>query len=393
MEIREISFFKTFQCAGGNCSETCCRGWIIPLEKEDVDRLKKERGRLGLRIFLATFGGLKENFNSNSKYCPFFNEEGLCSMQLAKGHDFIPEACRSYPRYYRNHGYFEEQMIDLSCIEGAKLWFANCFDLSFRTYDGEPESGRYGSNEDEAFLRSLESVRSEMCDALLRVETVEELNRLFWKIDAYGEAAQKAFLNEENDHLRRHPFSAMPAEAAPDGGASNDAPADRTGYAKSRFLPFDAEIFEKMMRMHLFSERLAVANPTLYKLCNLYFDMERSTKDLHAHWRKLSASFLERYARYVPYYAALYAYYLYQHFLNIYDDYSFRRNLRMGLIHLNMKFLFDVLLEAKTGTFTEDDFVRTTAVYNRRAYFNGTIRDEIYRVLETLTTQGSAVSE
>ncbi len=370
MEIREISFFNSFQCAGGACSETCCRGWLIPLEEEDQARLKKERGLFWLKYRLATWCGLKDNFNSASRYCPFFNKDGLCSMQLQKGHDFIPEACRSYPRYYRNFGSFEERMIDLSCIEGAKLWFANCFDLSFQTYDGTPESGRFGSNEDAGYLRALLKIREEMIRPLLKVKTAGELSSLLHQIDAYGEAAQKAFLAEENDHLEKHPFACDFDEGELCG-----------------LFPFDADIFADLMRTHLFSERLSFANPTLYKLCKLYIDAERSTRDMKKLWKTACTSFLERYAHYVPYYGAQYAYYLYQHFLNIYDDYSFRRNLRMGMIHLNVKFLFDVLLERAQGAFSDDDFVRTLSVYNRRAYFNGTIMDEMYRVVETMTAE------
>ncbi|MCR4683919.1 MAG: flagellin lysine-N-methylase [Lachnospiraceae bacterium] len=369
MEIREISFFNSFQCAGGACSETCCRGWLIPLEEEDQARLKKERGLFWLKYRLATWCGLKDNFNSTSRYCPFFNKDGLCSMQLQKGHDFIPEVCRSYPRYYRNNGCFEERMIDLSCIEGAKLWFENCFDFSFRIYDGAPESGRYGSNDEEDFLHALESVRKEMADSLLQVKTANELNHLLSRIDAYGEAAQKAYLNEEKDFLGRQPFATYQEKEAGDFAC----------------FPYDGRILAKILRTHLYSERLSVANPTLYRLCRSYIETERATKDMAGLLKQLFESFLKRYERYVPYYGALYAYYLYQNFLNIYDDYSFRRNLRLGMIHLNVKFLFDVLMEHDTGTFGDAEFVRSLTVYNRRAYFNETIKDEMYRALEEMT--------
>lgn len=369
MEIRELSFFQTFECLGGKCPETCCRGWIIPLEAEDAKRMKQERGLLGLRLFLATYARTRDSFNSNSNVCPFFTREGLCGLQLKKGHDFLPEACRSYPRFYRNYDLFEERMLDLSCIGAARLWFANCRDLTFTVHDGTPDSGRCCSNDDPAFLQALLSCREQMKDALFAVQKTGDLVYTLHALDCYAEQVQAAFLNGNTDYLTKHPFEAYVKTAG--------EPVD------TRFIfPYEGSLYHDLLRTHLYADRLSFANPTLYELCHYYMDAESSFRPFVKKWPDLVMSFFERYPHYAPYYAALFAYYLYQHFLDTYDDYSFRRCIRMGLVHLNMILLFDVLYEQENKGFHDDDFARIIAVYNRRAHYNDQIKDEMYRVVE-----------
>ena len=370
MEIREISFYREFACLASACPETCCRGWIIPLEPEDVERMKSQKGLLGLKLFYATGGGLKQNFNSSSATCPFLNRKGLCSMQLSKGHDFLPEACREYPRFFRNYGHWEERYIDLSCIAGAQLWFDHFRELTFTVHEGDPVAGKDSTNEDEAYLRALDTCRTDMVSALLHVSAAEELIRLFDVIDAFARNLQDAYLHRPDSAISE--LSKFPSFLHSMRAAS--------GPADSGIFPFGAKRYQKIMKSHLFSERLAVANPGLYDLCKLYFDI--GAGKFAKEWPKFAGDFLIRYERYVPCYASLFSYYLFQHFLRTYEDYSFLRNIRTGLIHVNMKFLFDVLFEHAAGTFTDADFVHNLAVYNRRAYFNGQILDEMYASLE-----------
>ena len=389
MIIREISYYREFACLASACPETCCRGWIIPLEPEDVERMKSQKGLLGLKLFYATGGGLKQNFNSSSATCPFLNRKGLCSMQLSKGHDFLPEACREYPRFFRNYGLWEERYIDLSCIAGAQLWFDQFRDLTFTVEEGDPVSGKDSTNEDEAYLRALDQCRADMVSALLRVTTAEELIRTFTQIDAFAHNLQDAYLHRPDTaigELSKFPSLLHPLRVAENPVASPDGQnAPLTGDALCKpentgIFPFGAKTYRTIMKSHLFSERLAVANPGLYDLCKLYYEIGGGK--FSKEWPKLAGDFLIRYERYVPYYASLFSYYLLQHFLRTYEDYSFLRNIRTGLIHVNMKFFFDVLLEHTAKSFTDADFVHNLAVYNRRAYFNGQILDEMYASLE-----------
>ena len=364
MEIREISYYRQFQCYASACEQTCCRGWIIPLEEEDIGRFRKEKGLLRLKLLLATRLGTRHSFNASSATCPFQDEKKLCSLQLLKGHDFIPEAFREYPRFYRNYGLWEERMIDLSCIAGAKLWFDHHRDLSWNVSDGAPVCGKDSTNDDEDYLRALDRIRQEYIRLLLSVETAEDLIRTLCTIDSHAQSLQDFCLHAGT--CKSVPRITEVRESTPG------------------IFPFGASTFCNIMKTHLFGERLAVANPALYALCRLYFDMGATA--FTRKWPDLAGDFLIRHERYASYYASLFAHYLGQHFLRCYEDYSFLRNIRMGLIHLNMKFFFDVLFKNAKGTFTDADFVRNIAVYNRRGYFNMQIQEEMYGVVSAALT-------
>ncbi len=371
MEIRELSFFQNFQCLGADCPETCCRGWLIPLEPEDIERMGQEKGLFRLRYLLATGWGVKKHFNSSSGICPFLNRKGLCSMQLEKGHDFLPEACREYPRFYRNWGPWEERMIDLSCIAGARLWFDHFRDLTFTSHEGEPVSGKDSTNEDETYLKALECLRQKMTEALLKADSLQDVQHVLFVIDDFAKELQGTYLHASDTRIAHAKMLDFDKKLCkPEEGKT--------------LFPFPAQTYQKLMKTHLFSERLAHANPSLHMLCKLYYDEADFPNRFSKMWDTWAASFLERYPKYIPYYASLYAYYLYQHFLWTYEDYSFLKNIRTGLIHINMKFLFDVLLERAQKTISDDDFISTISVYNRRAYFNMKILDEMYAAVQNI---------
>ncbi|MBR6160116.1 MAG: hypothetical protein IKQ40_07410, partial [Lachnospiraceae bacterium] len=75
------------------------------------------------------------------------------------------------------------------------------------------------------------------------------------------------------------------------------------------------------------------------------------------------------------------AYYLFQYFLRAYETYSFRRQVALGLCHMNMILLLAVAKEDTDGI-TEETLADTIAVYNRRAFFNDDIQDQMYRIFE-----------
>ena len=75
------------------------------------------------------------------------------------------------------------------------------------------------------------------------------------------------------------------------------------------------------------------------------------------------------------------AYYLYQYYLRAYETYSFRRQTALGLCHVNMVLLL-TMSACEGRAVTEDILAGTIAAYNRRAYFNDAIQDEMYRIFE-----------
>ena len=207
MEIRQISYFNEFICKGCECPETCCRGWLIPLEKEDLERYSKEKGLMKARLMLAMSEHSIPVFNSSCGECTFHERSGLCSLQVKRGHDFIPETCRNYPRFYRNYGLFEERYLDLSCIEAANMLISHVKDLSLVLAMGEPDCDKTITNDDEPFLNRLLRIRSDMQSALAGVTDFDDLCSVLGAIDSYAMRLQDAYLHGDEDYPDKHPFT------------------------------------------------------------------------------------------------------------------------------------------------------------------------------------------
>lgn len=379
MEIREISIFKEFRCQGENCPDTCCKGWIIPLTREDRKRFLSAGGFFRFRFAAAMVGRRFGDFNSSCKYCPFLNIRGLCSIQLKYGHGFIPETCRSYPRSYRNYGVFEERYVDLSCICVAGLFIKNYRDLKLISYESTAEGDLYSTNDDTGYLKDLTDTRSLFIKALYESEPQGYgcLAYVLKAIDDYASEAQDAFIHGHEDHLRTSPFVLSPYSETEFPGCP--AKPDLTGSKTGAVFPLPASAVNFLMNTALVSEYLKYGSPYIYGIFRIYTDYP-SHRISAARLNKIYEEYTKKYPDYAGYYAAYYVYYLYKFFLNCYEDYSFTKNIRMGLIHLGMVFFLHSIYFDKNGELPLSEFTHIMSAYNRRAYFNYENLDRMYEV-------------
>ncbi len=448
MEIIQLDWYQDFSCIGGDCPQTCCRGWIIPLSPEDITRLQSAHGTLGLRIFAAAGGWTRDNFNQKSRQCPFWNKKGLCELQLQKGHEFIPDACQSYPRFFRNYGIFEQRTLDLSCVQAARMFTQHAGSISFHAAEGESATILCCTNDDPEFLNDLIRVRDEMIQELtgicalanngngeaepkqepeLKCRQTQEpesapiigqpqeqdsalkakdftlrFDTLLRRMFAFACDAQSASLGQNEAFTFR--FSdkhSVTAQPQPDTSHINAAE------TKSMF-PLPVNTLRKLLDSSLYHPNLAYSNPKLYELCQDAFAFlasdsitkpgtksarsaqETSTETPQQDQNKvqtdgyqiITAEFLSRHLKTMPLYTGYLAYYLHQYFLRIYETYSYRRQVALGIIHLNLLFLLQVTYEKRHGSLSSEEFSQILAVYNRRAYFSDKIQDELYRLFE-----------
>lgn len=127
--IISIDGFKNFKCIGSKCSHTCCSGWAINLTKSDYKRLKN----LGIDIqHNASIFDKDNNLTyarmkvfADTKNCAFLDENNLCKIQKAHGHEAIPYICRIYPRIYKKLNKSFEIGLSLSCPEVIKNYVFN----------------------------------------------------------------------------------------------------------------------------------------------------------------------------------------------------------------------------------------------------------------------------
>jgi Fe-S-cluster containining protein len=370
MDIYEISFFNEFECMGGQCPHTCCHGWMIPLSEEDRKRFRKERGLLKCTLFLAMSSRYIYCFNKGSGTCPFLNRQGLCSLQLKKGHDFIPEACRMYPRFYRNYGYFEEHYLDLSCIRATTLFINNLDNLSLTLSQGSPLSDPCTTNDDLDLLDKLMSIRSFMIEHFLAVNSVSGLNEALGFIDRHSFKVQDMILK---DMVKDHSIDLTDPVNFMDIADTESV---------ISFFPIKISFCQKVLGSSFYNIFLKKSNPILYRLCSLakskYADIMKSQDK----WEAAVRDFTESNKEAAGYLAAYYTYYLYQYYLRSFEDYSFLRNCRIGMVHVNMIFMFMILKWFDVERqLTNDDIALITAVYDRRACFNNEIIDELYKII------------
>lgn len=128
-------FYQNFRCLAQDCRDSCCVGWRITFDKKDYLRLRRLEAPAELKERLekdvrrerkGANGGVfygKFDLESHNGRCPFLNEEGLCSIQLACGGEALPEVCREYPRCIRYTTAAREYTLSTSC-EGVlqQLW-------------------------------------------------------------------------------------------------------------------------------------------------------------------------------------------------------------------------------------------------------------------------------
>lgn len=127
------AYYDDFHCLAEKCRYSCCKEWKITFSKRDYLSLKRESGSQDLNNKLAE--GLRRvrnpksdteygEFNMDSSVCPLLQEDGLCQLQIERGHSALPDVCRTYPRWekYMSSGYLEKALSPSCEAVLALLW-------------------------------------------------------------------------------------------------------------------------------------------------------------------------------------------------------------------------------------------------------------------------------
>lgn len=129
------NYYQSFHCLAQDCRDTCCIGWNITFNKKDYlrlrrldapDSLKEKLEKCVVRERKKAHEGIlygKFDLKSHGGRCPFLDQDGLCSIQRACGHEALPHVCTSYPRKIVYSPAAREFALSLSC-EGVlqRLW-------------------------------------------------------------------------------------------------------------------------------------------------------------------------------------------------------------------------------------------------------------------------------
>jgi len=124
------AYLTRFRCIGGACENTCCSGWVVPVDPKSHARysslpdssLRKRLLDNLVRVETGQEAGqwslrLRESDNA----CDFLSPAGLCTLQQQRGPDFLCITCATYPRVaMRVDGQLQRAAV-LSCPEAARL--------------------------------------------------------------------------------------------------------------------------------------------------------------------------------------------------------------------------------------------------------------------------------
>lgn len=157
-------FYYTSSCLAGDCPDTCCAGWEIPLTKKDEEILQRcsSDGQIPDDITATDEDGDACMRLDNGK-CPLLNADGLCDLRLKYSQSETPEVCRQHPLFIEEYDGFTEKCPSLSCPAVCREVFAS--DLKDKIYPTPKYRG------DDSFLALLIKTR-EMISEKVNTERI-----------------------------------------------------------------------------------------------------------------------------------------------------------------------------------------------------------------------------
>ena len=125
-------YMARFSCIGGDCEETCCSGWAIPIDRANYQALRKAMNRAP-REREEFRRALRRNESPDAnrfKYalmvlredgrCPFLDQDKLCSLHKRYGQRRLSDTCAMFPRGVGEAGSRLELSGSLACPEVAR---------------------------------------------------------------------------------------------------------------------------------------------------------------------------------------------------------------------------------------------------------------------------------
>lgn len=363
MELHSISFYEDFACVGSKCSDTCCKGWRIPVDIDALHKYDNENGLLGLRLRkeIQKDGDLYV-FNKNGGICPFLTNDKLCSLQCKKGPEFMPNVCRRYPRRILNYGAFVETSLELACPTVAMLFLKaqNPCNMVLSSISDEDVPERFGTNDDFGFLKQLLSSR----EALIKLTLDLSLSQKDFtgKVLNYGRMAQSACISGDFSFFEKD-FTQI--------------------LVNSKHFSFDGKARDLMITSGLYHTRLKKKNPNLYKLCKLYYKTydNLSSEEADKHFYTRLDALLTAYPELNLLFRNYYSYFLQSSYLEVFEHYSFFKTLTEGFVHLTLLQLFFTLYYDAHGTLSLEDRAMIISSYEKRGRHNFEIQDNIYTAI------------
>lgn len=182
MITRRPAFYNRFQCIGSACSDNCCIGWEIDIDKHTNEVYQLLEGTFGERLRSSVITNDNDtHFVMEKERCPFLNDDNLCDIIITLGEDKICEICREHPRFYEWFGELTEAGLGLCCEEAARLLFENNQPIVFEVINHKDNGSRQLAEQVELLTEKEETYLAVLLDARDDINSIlQDRNDSIW---------------------------------------------------------------------------------------------------------------------------------------------------------------------------------------------------------------------
>lgn len=288
-------YYDKFTCIADQCSITCCQEWKIGVDADTNRKWKKifppedvSPQKKNLSAYTTKKDGGRVIELTEEHKCPFLNENKLCKLVTAYGHNVLSETCAVFPREVHRFKTHEEETLMPCCPavidllreeepqriyagETARFYIREKLTELFLDEDYRVEEsllcGFYIIRElfdkceqDEKLSELAEDYFSEENQLQLRRAIAEKERDSFATIEERNELLQDLAVNYRKEGLYRNYLNPVieKAEELSSLFENMENPADVVGQ--------DADLETEMAdRMHAFESEFQAYNPLMRK--------------------------------------------------------------------------------------------------------------------------------
>ncbi|MBE6049957.1 MAG: FliB family protein [Clostridium sp.] len=124
-------YIEEFKCIGGSCTDSCCIGWDIDIDKITFKQYFKVKDQELKRMFQKNIHNNEYATSDDVDYgkvklgkdkrCPFLDDNNYCIIHSNLGEDYLSNVCTCYPRIMNKVDDHYEISLDVACPEAARL--------------------------------------------------------------------------------------------------------------------------------------------------------------------------------------------------------------------------------------------------------------------------------
>lgn len=122
-------YVSRFRCIGSACTDNCCTGWTVTLDKKTFNAYRQSRHPELQATFETSLrrqrSGASDTFygriemTRDETACPLM-QDGLCGVHKHMDESHLSDTCFTYPRVSASLGGQVQQALQLSCPEAAR---------------------------------------------------------------------------------------------------------------------------------------------------------------------------------------------------------------------------------------------------------------------------------